>query len=217
MSKTLVLVTYRDRLTHLNCFVYYMSKQFPDLQIGICEQVDKGPWNKGLLYNAGYRELAGDYDNIILHDVDYIPDMKVDYSPCGQPTLLSTECSQYSYTHLYSTYFGGVIGITKEHYELVNGFDNRFLGYGGEDDNLRNRCVLKGLQPGTRPGNRFECFAHPKPDINPGSEYYNSPQYKDNFWRATNPDFTDGLMEAKYTIHSRLEYKECVHLRISTI
>jgi len=34
---------------------------------------------------------------------------------------------------------GGVNAMTKEQLELVNGYSNKFYGWGGEDDDLYNR------------------------------------------------------------------------------
>lgn len=216
--RPLVMVTYRDRLTHLNVFIAYMSKYFPHLQLAIIEQADNGVWNKGLLFNAGYRELAQDYDYLILHDVDFIPDLKVDYSYCDIPTLLATECSQYNYTYYFHTYFGGVVAMNKEHYELINGFSNLFRGYGGEDDLLYQSFVQKGIIPGKRLGNRFENFVHPKPDIRQGSEFWNTPDYQNNLKLAVSPrDFNEGLSTAQYKVVSNNRFKEAIHLRISTI
>jgi hypothetical protein len=216
--RPLVLVTYRDRLTHLNVFVTYMNRYFPNLRLAICEQADKEVWNKGLLYNAGYKELAQDYDYIILHDIDTIPAVNVDYSYTPVPTLLSTECSQYGYTYYFHTYFGGVIGINKEHYELINGFSNRFRGYGGEDDQVYRRCVEKGITPEKRLGNRFENFVHPKPDVRQGTAFWHTPDYQNNLQLAVGPiDYTDGLSSAQYKVISKTDSKEAVHLRISTI
>lgn len=211
--KGLIVVPYRNRLTHLNCFIAYMSRWF-NMPIAIVEQQDLGPWNKGLLFNAAYKELMGNYDYMILHDVDFMPAINVDYSYTPQPTLLATECSQFNYNHCYPTFFGGVVGISKEHYELVNGFSNKFRGWGGEDDDLRRRCITAGLQPTIRLGNRFENFIHPRLDVL-GKDKDNE-DYNHNLKVLQEPiDSNDGLSSAKYEVIKRLEYKECIHLRIS--
>jgi len=43
----------------------------------------------------------------------------------------------------YKTLFGGVEGFWSEHYRLINGFPNRFWGWGGEDDDLYVRFVAR--------------------------------------------------------------------------
>jgi len=41
----------------------------------------------------------------------------------------------------YTEIFGGVTAFKPEHFELVNGFSNRYYGWGGEDDDMYNRSV----------------------------------------------------------------------------
>jgi len=213
--KPLILCTYRDRLTHLNTFIAYMARYFSHLPISVLEQVDKGPWNKGLLFNAGYRELASEFDYIIFHDIDFLPDITVDYGPCTQPTLLATECSQFGYGQCYPGFFGGVTAMDKEHYELVNGYSNKFRGWGGEDDHINNKFIHKGITPQRRLGNRFENFIHPRLDVL-GKDKDN-PDYLHNLQLATGPlDYSDGLDSAVYTVEGRDIFRECIRLRINT-
>lgn len=215
--KPLVLITYRDRLVHLNVLVGYLNRYFPHLRLCICEQSDNGVWNKGLLYNAGYREAAQDYDYIILHDVDWVPALSVDYSPCIIPTMIGGQASQFNYQLMFPTFFGGVVVCSKGHYEDINGFSNRYRGYGGEDCDLRNSFIGKNIQTDTKMG-RFECFAHPKPDISINSPFWNSPDYQNNWKLVHEPrDYTEGLTTAQYKIISRTESKEAIHLRINTV
>lgn len=35
--------------------------------------------------------------------------------------------------------------MTKDHFKTINGYSNLFFGWGGEDDDLFNRCVLRNL------------------------------------------------------------------------
>jgi len=42
---------------------------------------------------------------------------------------------------VYVPMFGGVTTFTRAHYLKVNGFSNTFYGWGGEDDDMRLRCV----------------------------------------------------------------------------
>jgi len=37
---------------------------------------------------------------------------------------------------LYSKLIGGVNAMTKEQFVLVNGYSNKFYGWGGEDDDM---------------------------------------------------------------------------------
>ena len=48
----------------------------------------------------------------------------------------------FNYSLPYDTIFGGVVAFTKEQMELVNGFPNRYWGWGGES-NGRRVCHTK--------------------------------------------------------------------------
>lgn len=205
--KGLVLITYRDRQVHLDVLTMYLSRYFPNLDIAVIEQCDNNIWNKGLLYNVGYKLLAADYDYVILHDVDFIPSRGVDYSYCEVPTLISTECSQFNYGQCYPAFFGGVVGVNKDHYDTINGFSNRFRGYGGEDDSFYQSFISKGITPQRREENRFENFTHPRPDSRPGTQFFNSADYQNNLKLATSPrDFSDGLSNCIDYIKSTISF-----------
>jgi len=207
--KPLIIATYRGRPTHLSCFLLYMNKHFSDMRIAVIEQMDTLPWNKGLLFNAGYKELANDYDYIIQHDIDFIPVLgKVDYSLAPVPTMIAGEASQFHYILCYPQFFGGVVVMSKEHYELTNGHSNQFTGYGGEDDLQYRSFIGRGIVPGIRMG-RFECFEHPRPK--------DPQQYQHNLQvLGAGRDYSEGLSTARYKVFSRQETKECIHLRVNT-
>lgn len=42
---------------------------------------------------------------------------------------------------LYDENFGGVLLMLKDYFKIINGYLNFFFGWGGEDDDLFNRCV----------------------------------------------------------------------------
>jgi len=87
--KGLVLITYRERPTHLDVLTTHLRKHYKELTLAVIEQDDDKPWNKGLLYNVGYKLLAQDYDYLILHDTDWIPVVgQVDYHMCGLPCMI---------------------------------------------------------------------------------------------------------------------------------
>lgn len=208
--RPLLLITYRDRPTHLSCLRLHMREWYPDMTVAVIEQDDIAPWNKGLLYNAGYRELAKDYDYIIQHDVDFIPVYdKVDYGPCEVPTMIAGEASQFDYKLYYPQFFGGVVVLSKEHYELTNGFSNQFKGYGGEDDLQYRSFLAKGIKPAVKMG-RFECFAHPRPK--------RPDHYQHNLKvLGKGRDFSEGLSTAQYTITDTVTDNNYIHIKIRTV
>ena len=67
---------------------------------------------------------------------------------CCTPTLNFSFCSptivcfnSFACSLPYHTIFGGAGSFTKQHFELINGFSNKFWGWGGEDDDLYNRYI----------------------------------------------------------------------------
>jgi len=215
----LVLITYRGRATHLEVITTHLRKHWSELTIAVIEQADTNAWNKGLLYNIGYKLLSSAYDYVILHDVDFIPVLgEVDYSYCDLPCMIAGRASQFNYQLLYSQFFGGVVVVSKTHYVAVNGFSNQYKGYGGEDDGLYQSFIQKGIQPQVKMG-KFECFAHPKPDIRPGTGFYNTLDYQNNLKLCTSPrDFTEGLSTIDTLYHvDDIHYEpNYMHIKIIT-
>ena len=45
----------------------------------------------------------------------------------------------------YPFYFGGIVGMHRKHWAVINGMGNQFKGWGGEDDDLWRRVVHRAL------------------------------------------------------------------------
>ncbi len=58
--------------------------------------------------------------------------------------------------------------LSKEQFEDVNGFSNKFYGWGGEDDDLYHRVSKKNYPVFRYPGNigRYAMLKHGKVDMN---------------------------------------------------
>ncbi|KAJ7401022.1 Beta-1,4-galactosyltransferase 5 [Pitangus sulphuratus] len=103
------------------------------------------PFNRAMLFNVGFREAMKDldWDCLIFHDVDHIPENDRNYYGCGQmPRHFAAKLDKYMYLLPYNEFFGGVSGLTVEQFQKINGFPNAFWGWGGEDDDLWNRYAL---------------------------------------------------------------------------
>jgi len=51
---------------------------------------------------------------------------------------------------LFDTYFGGVTMFTVDDFEKIDGYSNKYWGWGYEDDDLLLRCVKKKLKLDTK-------------------------------------------------------------------
>jgi len=170
--KASIIVPYRNRESHLLKFIPaisdYLSKANISYEIIVVRQLGDKPFNRALLLNIGYKHSSGDY--LVFHDVDMLP-LEADYSPPKEPTHIATKCSQFHNKMPYPDYFGGVLLIPKQDFVGVNGYSNNYWGWGGEDDDFKERCTLRGLTI-TRRQCTFESLPHPRS--------INSKLHKDN-------------------------------------
>lgn len=116
-------------------------------RIYLIEQRDEKPWNKGVLYNIGAKQAIADkFPCLILHDVDMLP---LDYSNLyvctTQPRHISASLDKFRYVLPYYGLVGGVLAMRADQYEAVDGFSNRFEGWGGEDDDMHARIISHNL------------------------------------------------------------------------
>ncbi|XP_034830673.1 beta-1,4-N-acetylgalactosaminyltransferase bre-4-like [Maniola hyperantus] len=151
MFSVAILVTYRKRQSQLDIFIPYMHnflrKQNIHYKIYVIEQQDDKPWNKGLLYNIGAKQaIAENFPCLILHDVDLLPlDESNLYACLHQPRHMSASIDKFRFVLIYKTLVGGVLAITSDQYKKLNGFSNRFQGWGGEDDDFATRIMENKL------------------------------------------------------------------------
>lgn len=158
-ARVAIIVPYRDlhpeqkRASHLNKFIErmtpFMQKAGVEFHIYIIEQSDDGrKFNRGKLLNIGFdRAMQEQYNTFIFHDVDLIPsdDLLPWYSkiPRNPIHIARRWFGRYANN---DSYFGGIVSVNKEQFELMNGYPNSFWGWGGEDDELFKRIQKVGLQ-----------------------------------------------------------------------
>jgi hypothetical protein len=147
MSKLGIIVPYRNRRVHLNHFTTAIENYFNnskiDYELIIVQQADKKAFNRGSLLNIGVRkakELKCTY--VALHDIDMLP-KDVDYSEVRVPTHLATNFiseNKEMKRIVFDEYFGGVTLFPINDYYHINGYSNKYWGWGYEDDDLLWRC-----------------------------------------------------------------------------
>lgn len=162
-----VIVPYRDRAQHLAEFTRGFPQAFAELSppidyaIFIIEQTPERLFNRGELLNVGFALTQDKFDFFCFHDVDMVP-IHVDYSYPKCPTHLAATL-QFDENPAqglpYPNYFGGVVLFNKKDFIKVNGFSNRYWGYGAEDDDLFYRIKKMGLR-WERRDCAFKALAH---------------------------------------------------------
>ena len=97
INKLAIIVPYRDRKSHLEVFVPYMTEYLKDYdyKIFVIEQSDDKPFNRGKLLNVGARiAIKEGFDYFALHDVDMLPLKGVDYSYPETPIHLVSKINK---------------------------------------------------------------------------------------------------------------------------
>lgn len=145
--KLLVVIPYRDRESHLKEFIPYITRtlqnQAIESKVVVVEQSAEKLFNRGLLFNIGFKEYHKNYDYIITHDVDMIC-QNIDYSYNNNPTVLLSSRTRTKW--LPSNCFGGIVLFPNDKFKIVNGFSNKYWGWGAEDDDIRTRCNIAGFK-----------------------------------------------------------------------
>lgn len=147
-NKLAVIVPFRNRHEHLNDFktaiTEYLTERGYDFELIIVEQDNAKLFNRGMLLNIGFKyaqKLKCNY--VVFHDVDMIP-LAVDYSYSSHPVHLATGFTEHR--ELFDQYFGGVTLFPVEDFIKVDGYSNKYWGWGYEDDDLLYRCISKGVR-----------------------------------------------------------------------
>ncbi|XP_026756310.1 beta-1,4-N-acetylgalactosaminyltransferase bre-4-like [Galleria mellonella] len=143
--KVAIIVPFRDRQQHLAIFLNHMHpflmKQQIEYGIFIVEQEGNSEFNRAKLMNVGFMESqkqkAGGWECFIFHDIDLLPlDLRNMYSCPRQPRHMSASIDKLNFKLPYEDIFGGVSAMTLEQFVKVNGFSNKYWGWGGEDDDM---------------------------------------------------------------------------------
>jgi len=149
----IVIVPYRGtddgaRSEQLEKFIKYFQDYVPFVEIVIVEQGNDHPFNRGMLLNIGVLESKPkEKDIVCFHDVDLLPEDNLFHGYIEEllpGTLRHLASSFERYSH--ADYLGGALMLTYEDFQKINGFPTNFWGWGGEDDEFRDRVVRHGIK-----------------------------------------------------------------------
>lgn len=162
--QVVISIPYRDREGQWIEFMQQFEKFVNDSPeqnvrswiIILVDQFDAELFNRGWLFNVGLdlslRRAAStgsrEPDCVVIHDVDMIPQVGVDYSNCEWPLQLSSEIDRWGWSILQPHYTGGVVSMSPAHWRQINAFPNNYFGWGGEDDDLMQRLNQNNLGRG---------------------------------------------------------------------
>ncbi|KAK1334385.1 hypothetical protein QTO34_005389 [Cnephaeus nilssonii] len=150
--KVAIIIPFRNRQEHLKYWLYYLhpilQRQQLDYGIYVINQAGESTFNRAKLLNVGFQEALKDYDYncFVFSDVDLIPmDDRNAYRCFSQPRHISVAMDKFGFSLPYVQFFGGVSALSKQQFLTINGFPNNYWGWGGEDDDIFNRLVFKGM------------------------------------------------------------------------
>jgi hypothetical protein len=136
-----IVIPYRNREEHLGIFLAkfpeYVKNNEPDLKykIVVAEQPQGLPFIRGLSINVGAicaRDIGA--DNIFIHDVDMIP-IRSDHSLVeeGRARVRFPASEGSAIVHINDFFKSG-------------GYNNEYVGWGGEDDEFYMRLGMAGVR-----------------------------------------------------------------------
>ncbi|BHF61122.1 Beta-1,4-galactosyltransferase 7 [Sparganum proliferum] len=219
-----VIVPFRERFSDLMIFLPHMadfltSKGVPHT-FYVINQVDNYRFNRGMLLNVGVKEsevmetqgaVVSPHSQpvrlpassmIALHDVDLLPlDRSLKYEYLGSLPHHVIPSWLHPIYHYYANYLGGIMLISRETFARVDGFSNRFWGWGREDDEFGRR--LKDMQ--------IKVLTEKKSvPTQPKFKHIHSKMHKRETVPFLNPithlrDRVTGLHSIKYNVTSRIK------------
>lgn len=203
-----IVIPFRRREHHLDRLLpalrAALAAQGLDYRILVVEQSEGKLFNRGKLLNVGARHAWEESDYFVFHDVDMIPE-QAEYGCPSQPLRLITHMStsHRGLERMRGSYFGGTSSLCKDHMTLINGFSNRYWGWGKEDDDLLLRCLLKGLVPHEDTTSSFLDLDTPADEAavkNRVVREGNNDRIKSQVFRLQIDPHSDGFAEADYEL-----------------
>ena len=151
MQRHFVIIPYRDadgsRCGQLQLLQQRLSKI--NATVIVVEQKKSQKFNRGALLNIGAAlSQARSFDKLTLHDVDLLPDEELlsDYQQILDHDTFHHIGARFQRYASGTNYLGGVGSLTAQTFLKVGGFPWDFFGWGGEDDEFRDRLFLHGVK-----------------------------------------------------------------------
>jgi xylosylprotein 4-beta-galactosyltransferase len=174
-----IIIPYRNREEHLEVLLPRLQEKFADkdYEIIISEQGNQDNFQIAIVNNIGFKESTGDV--IILHQVDYYPADDLDYNFTGTVTLMGAKAffldkdnaslrpehdipgGYRSFSQAIDpNFYGGVVMMSREQFEAINGLNPLYKGWGNEDEDLRERFKWASIPVVRQTEGTYFCLYH---------------------------------------------------------
>lgn len=153
-----------DRNKHLKQILDCFQKKLKcNYHVYVIEQYnDSSPFNKGYIMNVGYDICKNNVDYMVFHDVDQLPEYDIYGEIPKKPLHLCTNTDQEDF-HFYENMVGGVLLINKSDFELSQGWSNKYIGWGLEDDDMAYRLKnTTGFEHISKDKGKYNSLKHPR-------------------------------------------------------
>uniref|UniRef100_A0A7M5V9E0 Beta-1,4-galactosyltransferase n=2 Tax=Clytia hemisphaerica TaxID=252671 RepID=A0A7M5V9E0_9CNID len=171
---TAIIIPYKARENQLKIFLRHMHPILHRSQIGyrifVIEQNDTHPFNRAKLFNVGFHEAItrfsrNQFSCFVFHDVDLLLENELNNYCCkDSPRYMCPAIDVWGYRSFSPYSFGGVVGLTEADFKKVNGYSNKYWGWGSEDDDLHWRLRHSGVKINRPPmtEGRYSMLTHKK-------------------------------------------------------
>jgi beta-1,4-galactosyltransferase 4 len=145
-NKLIVIIPIRDREDDLERYLKNMIPIFEHQKINykifVIEQSPNKKFNKGKINNIGFLEALKQNptaDRFLFNDVDNFP---LDKDTINYNTYIK------GFHHFFGNpkWLGGFFMTDAKNFKKVNGYSNKFWGWGGEDGDLQNRIKIHNIE-----------------------------------------------------------------------
>jgi len=159
-----IIIPYRNREAQLAVLLPRLQTMFEgkDYEIIVSEQNDQDNFKIACVEDIGFNYATG--RTIIFHQVDWYPTGDVSYEVGEYPVLphrkgifLDEEMrNRRVWEDIPSGYrgferevdpnfYGGVLCMKRHHFEAINGYNPMYVGWGNEDEDVRERFKWAGI------------------------------------------------------------------------
>jgi hypothetical protein len=223
-----IVVPYRAREQHFNQFVPHLCAYFArdkldrniPYRVLFVEQEPGLPFNRGALNNIGFALTRLESDYVCFHDVDYLP-IWADYSWSDQPgpivwhgvenRPIARDTSNVVLKIAAENFFGAVLLMPNAVFQEVNGFSNKYWGWGWEDLDLKKRLQAFGFETMHRKGT-FKPLYHDnagfQPDGRPSAVSIANRERFEQAWSTRQPFLDDGLSTLQCDVQPAREVQD---------
>lgn len=174
-----IIIPYRNREEHLQILLPTLLEKFNNesFEIIVSEQNNNDNFQISCVQNVAYEYARGEV--LIFHQVDYVPSEDVSYEVIDNPVLpakigIFLDKDHVSLRDLRDIplgyqnwgseidprFYGGVICMTRNHFQTINGFNPLYKGWGNEDEDLRERFVWANIPVNRNKVGTFYCLYH---------------------------------------------------------